>query len=131
MMTMITTKKSRPSSSKALSRPRWGGRITDDKFTKDELMMAEARFRLELYHEPETSKFTTKLAFRSDFVIDGITGQTTIDVREASAYVNLGIVDFKVGRQVMTWGVGDCGLSTTSFPKTGSPFSSAAIPSIS
>jgi hypothetical protein len=94
-----------------------GGRITDDKFTKDELMMAEARFRLELYHEPETSKFTTKLAFRSDFVIDGITGQTTIDVREASAYVNLGIVDFKVGRQVMTWGVGDLRFINDLFPK--------------
>lgn len=56
--------------------------------------------------------------FKLDFIEDGITGESAVDVREARLhYTPWNWMDLNLGKQVSTWGVGDMVFINDLFPK--------------
>ncbi|MEE9442277.1 MAG: hypothetical protein V3V99_06375 [candidate division Zixibacteria bacterium] len=83
----------------------WTGGFNDNNPTGNDYMAAEARLQLRLESFGDNSEAFARL----DFVQDGFNSeQYYFDVREAYAKFTMSIgIDFKVGRQVLTWGTGD------------------------
>lgn len=81
-----------------------GGRVVDDPSTPDDALLNEARFRLDLAHYLDR----TELYFKGDFVADGVSDDTRVDIRRAAVLLRLADwLDVVAGRQVLTWGTGD------------------------
>lgn len=80
----------------------------------DDLLLSEARFRLDLTHFGDVAEF----AFKGDFVADDITDGVELDIRQAIVTVQAAPwLDLRVGRQVLTWGTGDLVFLNDLFPK--------------
>ena len=92
----------------------YSSRITDD----DDYIIAEERLQLEFAkdaYDPVNASFFVKTDFVKDELDEG--NGYDIDIREA--YVKLGFdtIDFKIGRQITTWGTGDLLFINDVFPK--------------
>jgi hypothetical protein len=83
----------------------YGGRIDSDNPTGSEQTASETRLQLRTQHYADNAEFFGRL----DFVYDGIdSAEYDWELREAFLKFRLGSnFDFKVGRQVLTWGTGD------------------------
>ena len=89
-------------------------RVTDAEAHPDDLVLGEARFRLEVSHESDLAS----ASFKGDINADAVLETVKIDVREAVVAFNLGQrVEAKLGRQVLTWGTGDFVFLNDLFPK--------------
>ncbi len=101
---------------------RIGSRIVNDQ-TQKSLSIAETRLQLERDFSTPHAAFR----FVGDFILDGVDddlavdlqrGRGFFDLREANAVVQpLSFLDAKVGRQILTWGVGDLVFINDLFPK--------------
>lgn len=89
-------------------------RVVDDPTTDNQLLLGEARFRLEARHDSNLAS----LSFKGDLLADGVSGDIAVDIREAIVAFRLGRhIDVKAGRQVLTWGTGDLLFLNDLFPK--------------
>ena len=91
-----------------------GTRLRDDPLQDDDILLNEARFRLELSHFTDRAE----LAFKSDFTADALAESVDVDVRQAVIVVRASDwLDVRAGRQVLTWGTGDLIFLNDLFPK--------------
>jgi hypothetical protein len=91
-----------------------GGRAVSDPAQRDDGLLNEARFRLDLAHYRERAEFI----FKGDFVVDGVVDDTDIDIRRAAILLRVATwLDVVAGRQVLTWGTGDMVFVNDRFPK--------------
>jgi hypothetical protein len=90
-------------------------RVGDDPTQPDQLVVSEARFRLDLAHYGDRSD----LVFRGDFLADGLISEgPDIDIRRAVVTLRTSSwLDVRAGRQVLTWGTGDLVFLNDLFPK--------------
>jgi len=78
-------------------------------------LLAEERLRLELNFWTEVAE--TETLVKLDAVHDAVTGEFSLDLREAYLDFTRGRADFRLGRQIATWGVGDYLFINDVFPK--------------
>jgi hypothetical protein len=91
-----------------------GGRVVGNPVQPDDLLLNEARFRLDLAHYRDRAE----LYFKGDFIADGIIDDTVIDIRRAAVLLRAAAwLDIVAGRQVLTWGTGDLLFLNDLFPK--------------
>jgi hypothetical protein len=83
----------------------YGGHLNDKNPAAADYPASESRFQLRAEHYGDNAEMYAKL----DFVYDGADSSLySFELREAFAKFQLGgRLDFKVGRQIITWGVGD------------------------
>ena len=101
---------------------RAGTRIREDSYEED-LSLGESRLQLDF----EKSGYTSALKLKADLVYDKVangrdieldTGHGPIDIREANIILTPTYTfDFKLGRQILTWGTGDLLFINDVFPK--------------
>ncbi len=91
-----------------------GYRINDDPLIDSDSTLEELRWRVETSTEGETFSIDIK----GDLGYDGIEDDVILDVRNLTLAFSLGgNTDFRVGRQVQTWGTGDLVFLNDLFPK--------------
>jgi len=91
-----------------------GGRVVDDPTQPNDLLLNEARFRLDLAHYRDRAE----LYFKGDFLADGILDDIYIDIRRAAVLLRAASwLDVVAGRQVLTWGTADMLFLNDRFPK--------------
>ena len=80
-----------------------------------DLILGDTRAQLELagFSHTGNAAFSAKL----DFYRDAIDGGSELDLREAYLDLSLWKFDFRVGRQIITWGLGDLVFINDVFPK--------------
>ena len=80
-----------------------------------DLVLGDQRLQLEFSHfaEAGNASFSAKL----DFVRDAIDSTMAIDIREAYLDLSLWKIDGRIGRQIVTWGLGDLVFINDLFPK--------------
>ncbi len=78
-------------------------------------VLGEERLRMDLSAWADSIEAEAKL--RLDFYHDALTGEFDIDLREAYIDYTANAFDFRVGRQVITWGVGDLIFINDVWPK--------------
>jgi hypothetical protein len=96
----------------------FSGRINGQRPGGDgssDFLLAEERLRLDLGAWPESIEASAGI--KGDFVHDAITNEFDIDLREAYIDYSTGDFDFRLGRQIATWGVGDLIFINDVFPK--------------
>jgi hypothetical protein len=76
-------------------------------------VLGEGRVRLELTPRGERWAFVAK----SELIYDAVAGTVDAELREGYLDVRLPAVDLRVGRQIITWGVGDLIFINDVFPK--------------
>lgn len=84
----------------------WGGRLDQDNPTATEYTASEARMQLRANHWGDAGQFFGRL----DFVWDGAESNPEYDWELREGYFKFRVgnnFDFKVGRQILTWGTGD------------------------
>jgi hypothetical protein len=82
----------------------YGGRVDKANPTIGEQTASESRLQMRFQHWGDNGNFFGRL----DFVYDGVTDTYDWEVREAFFRFGIGSsLDFKVGRQILTWGTGD------------------------
>lgn len=92
----------------------FGGRVVEDPAQPDDLLLNEARIRLDLAHYRDRAE----LYFKGDFVADGIAKDAYLDIRRAAILLRASSwLDVTAGRQVLTWGTGDLLFLNDRFPK--------------
>jgi hypothetical protein len=92
-------------------------RVADDKTQDGQVVLNEARFRLDLAHYGSLADFHFKGDFLADQLGDGTNG-VELDVRQAAISIRASQwLDIKAGRQVLTWGTGDLVFLNDLFPK--------------
>lgn len=89
------------------------GTATAKENNLPEYLLGDERVQLELTRFGNTSQLLSKI----DIFYDAITKQADFDLREAYIDLNMGKVDFRVGRQIITWGTGDLVFINDLFPK--------------
>lgn len=91
------------------------GRVDDDPAQSSDLVLSEARFRLDLSHFTDRAE----LRFKGDFTADDVAGGgVDVDIREALILLRAtNWLDVRAGRQVLTWGTGDLVFLNDLFPK--------------
>ncbi|GAA4872953.1 hypothetical protein [Ferrimonas pelagia] len=90
-----------------------GGRLQTDAAGLDRATLGEARGRVETGYVSERWRADLRTDVRYDDVVEG----WQLDVRELTLSFAAGPVDFKLGRQVLTWGTGDFLFLNDLFPK--------------
>ena len=89
-------------------------RIVDDPQANDDFLLGEARFRLDLSHYGDRSE----MSFKGDLVHNAVRDDSFLDIRQAWIGLRSGTaVDWRLGRQVLTWGTGDLLFLNDLFPK--------------
>ena len=89
-------------------------RVKEDAVQSDDFLLGEARFRLDLSYFSDR----VDLAFKGDFVADGVADEIDGDLRLATVTLRaLDWLDIRAGRQVLTWGTGDLVFLNDLFPK--------------
>ena len=93
---------------------RSGLRLQNDGRQSKDIIMSEFRTNLEIYK----SYKTFEIKIKSDFYYDAYLEQFHTDLREANiSFTPVKWMDIKIGRQILTWGVGDCLFINDLFPK--------------
>jgi len=96
-----------------------GGRVVNDPASPDDLLLNEARFRLDLAHYGNRAD----MLFKSDFLADGVMDEMLIDIRQALLILRAARwLDVRAGRQVLTWGTGDLVFLNDMFPRNWQSF---------
>ncbi len=90
------------------------GRSPDAEGETD-FLLAEERLRLEL--EAWSESVEAAMRIKGDVFHDAVEGEFDIDLREAYLDYAVGDFDFRLGRQIATWGVGDLLFINDIFPK--------------
>ena len=80
-----------------------------------DLLLAEERLRLDIFGWSESIEASARV--KGDFVLDNVAKQLSVDLREAYLDYTTGDFDFRLGRQIVTWGVGDLLFINDRFPK--------------
>ncbi|GMR12145.1 MAG: hypothetical protein BMS9Abin29_0333 [Gemmatimonadota bacterium] len=90
------------------------GRVRADPLQPDDLVLGEARFRLDLSHFTDRAEFF----FKGDLTTDAVADDVELDIRQAVVLLRAtDWLDVRVGRQVLTWGTGDLLFLNDQFPK--------------
>ncbi len=88
--------------------------IVDDPFHSKPYNLSEARFQL----DGDYYRDATQWKWKSDLVLDPYLGKVRLDLREANVTLTAANwLDFKIGRQILTWGKGDLLFINDLFPK--------------
>jgi hypothetical protein len=80
-----------------------------------DLLLAEERLRLDIFGWTESIEASARV--KVDFLFDNVAGEFHTDLREVYLDYTTGNFDFRLGRQVITWGVGDLLFINDVFPK--------------
>jgi hypothetical protein len=80
-----------------------------------DLLLAEERLRLDIFGWTESIEASARV--KADFLFDNVAGEFHTDLREVYLDYTTGNFDFRLGRQVITWGVGDLLFINDVFPK--------------
>lgn len=80
-----------------------------------DFVLAEERLRLEISGAAESDD--ASFLVRGDLFHDSVTEVSEVDLREAYARYSTGPFDLRLGRQIVTWGVGDLLFVNDVFPK--------------
>jgi hypothetical protein len=81
----------------------------------DDFLLAEERFRLDIFGWTESIE--ASIRFKGDFLYDHVAEEFDTDLREVYLDYTTGNFDFRLGRQIVTWGVGDLIFINDVFPK--------------
>ena len=79
----------------------------------EDFVLGEGRARLELSPRGDRWAFSAK----AELIYDAVAGEVDAELREGYLDVKFPALDLRVGRQVVTWGVGDLVFITDVFPK--------------
>ena len=82
---------------------------------ESDFLLAEERLRLEVSGWSESIEASARV--KGDFFHDAVDGGFDLDLREAYIDYTEGSFDFRLGRQIATWGVGDLLFINDVFPK--------------
>jgi hypothetical protein len=82
---------------------------------ESDFLLAEERLRLEVSAWSEAIEASARV--KGDFFHDAVDGEFAFDLREAYVDYTTGSFDFRLGRQIATWGVGDLLFINDVFPK--------------
>ena len=96
----------------------FSGRTSGQRPSGDEgsdFLLAEERLRLEIGAWSKSIEASARV--KGDFVHDAVAREFDFDLREAYADYSTGDFDFRLGRQIATWGVGDLLFVNDIFPK--------------
>ncbi len=96
----------------------FAGRTTGERPGGEEggdFLLAEERLRLDISAWSESIEAAAQV--NGDFLHDAVAGEFDIDLREAYVDYTAGDFDFRLGRQIATWGVGDLLFINDVFPK--------------
>ena len=88
---------------------------TGTKSKAGDFVLGEERLRLELSANSESGQ--ALFLIKSDIFHDSIDQKTDTDLREAYVGYTQGPMDLQLGRQILTWGVGDLFFINDVFPK--------------
>ena len=94
------------------------GRTTGQRKRGEErgdFLLEEERVRLDISAWSESIEASTRV--KGDFFHDAVADEFDIDLREAYVDYTTGHFDFRLGRQITTWGVGDLLFINDVFPK--------------
>lgn len=80
-----------------------------------DLLLAEERLRLDIFGWTEAIEASARV--KGDFVLDNVAEEFDVDLREAYLDYTTGNFDLRLGRQIVTWGVGDLLFINDVFPK--------------
>jgi hypothetical protein len=80
-----------------------------------DFLLAEERLRLDLSAWSEPIEASARV--KADFFHDAVAREFAFDLREAYIDYTTGSFDFRLGRQIATWGVGDLLFVNDVFPK--------------
>lgn len=80
-----------------------------------DFILAEQRLRLDI--EAWAESIDASLRVKTDIIYDAIDRRSNIDIREAYIDYSTGRFDFRLGRQIATWGVGDLIFINDVYPK--------------
>jgi len=80
-----------------------------------DLILGDERVQLELSHFSAAGN--ASISAKLDIYRDAISGGAKIDVREAYLDLSLWKFDWRIGRQIITWGLGDLTFINDTFPK--------------
>jgi len=81
----------------------------------NDYLLAEERVRLDIYGWADAADAAIQI--KTDFLHDALSREFDVDIREAYFDYSTGNVDFRLGRQIVTWGVGDLIFINDVFPK--------------
>ena len=106
---------------------RFGTRLSNQRYQRD-TSIAEIRLQTDIEYEGDV--LTGKLV--TDFIYDNVNRNTSQDFENGDGYIDLreanvefrpnDFTDMKVGRQILTWGVGDLVFINDIFPKDWNSF---------
>jgi len=82
---------------------------------EDNFLLSEERLRLNVNAWSDTVEASMRI--KTDFLYDNVIGTYDTDIREAYIDYSAGDLDFRLGRQIVTWGVGDLLFINDIFPK--------------
>jgi len=80
-----------------------------------DMILGDERVQLELSHFSTAGN--TSVSAKLDLYRDAISGGAKIDVREAYLDLSFWKFDWRIGRQIITWGLGDLTFINDTFPK--------------
>lgn len=80
-----------------------------------DLLLAEERLRLDMFGWTEYIEASARV--KGDLVLDNVAEHLSVDLREAYLDYTTGDFDFRLGKQIVTWGVGDLLFINDRFPK--------------
>ncbi len=81
----------------------------------DDFLLAEERFRLDIFGWTESIE--ASIRFKGDLLYDHVAKEFDTDTRELYLDYTTGDFDFRLGRQIVTWGVGALLFINDVFPK--------------
>lgn len=82
---------------------------------ESDFLLGDERVQLELSRFSESG--ITSFASKTDLYRDAVDGRDGLEVREAYVSLSSGRLDLRLGRQIVTWGVGDLVFISDVFPK--------------
>lgn len=85
-----------------------------------DFVLGEGRLHLDLGGRTASGKGS--FVVRGDLFLDEISSELDVDIREAHAVLSTGPMDVRLGRQIVTWGVGDLLFIDDVFPKDWNSF---------
>lgn len=89
-------------------------KVVDDPYHDKAFSLSEVRLQLDTDYYRDRTQWKLK----SDLVLDPYTEKVRLNIREANTTITVAKwIDFKLGRQILTWGKGDLLFINDLFPK--------------